>query len=179
MSKRSNPELGDDICVTCGSDLVEGQYGYCDDCLNEQLLEHELDVLPSYSPAWLEKYSQSRRIEIEKFVNKDNIRMAAIIEVLGKTNEMNVFAILSPELAANLDYGLIREVARIEPATPSDKEFLKNYWLKKYEIDVPEFDYKVGLVFRWGNEDYSTYSVYDYPSSLISTFAIKEDVKHE
>ena len=172
------PELGIDVCVGCQSPLVKEQIGYCESCLQQQMNDHELEeYLDPGSPDYLRKYADRKRRRIERFLNKKNIRPITLFEVLGifrKKTKAKIHAIISPELAAIVDYSLIRRVSRIQPVTQDKKSWLTDYWYKKYELELKEFDFIVGLVFEGENHYGYYYNVYDYPSSLVSTFAVDE-----
>lgn len=138
----------------------------------------------------LQKYAKRRRQEINDFIAKMNPAFMTLFEAEKALRskdphyENKIHAILDPLIVASLSYDPIRKVTKIQKIGLKRKQWLIDYWLTKYEIDIsPEGDfgdweYQVGLLFEnwWFDYHYQEYypasQVYDYPSCLIATFLV-------
>ncbi len=159
-----------DSCHRCKLPLSEDQIGYCEDCLAYQ--EHEAKYLRT--PAESHWQIQRRQAEIREFLDKGEYRYVSL-EAIGENPE-SVYGILRPELAAALDYSLIRQVAYVQDISPERVQWLKDYWEEKYEVILDqfgEFHQQVGLIF-WGESYYGIHrDVYDFPANMFLSF-VKE-----
>lgn len=119
----------------------------------------------------ISNYGEKRREEIRKFIEQKKPKFLTLFEAkkwMDSHPSTALLAVLDHNIVAALDYEPIRicwYIRPLEEASWSKQKFV-DYWDTKYEIEVQDFDYIVGLAF----DGYYGPVIYDYPSSLISTF---------
>lgn len=139
---------------------------------------------PSYREQLdLQKYADHRRKQINDWIKREDTALITLAEAIQNLNRIeyyevytNIYAILDPLIVASLDYHPVMNVAYIRNVSTEKKQWLIDYWKKKYEINVSEgeespfssWEYEVGLIFN----NYYYESIYDYPSCLMATFLL-------